>query len=170
MAGLVASHLVHGVMNRIQVGSLSLFSQLKLAQGSAVLGSHTHLQVLLGRGGHHLAQHLGELGSVLCLFISGLFPVETDLRVALTVCHSGHSQVHTHLGAFAVKVVSQALDDLLVHAVDNAYLVLGSPSALLVLPHGHLSAANGANINGGVALIPAYRAIILFAHNRLSPF
>ena len=33
---------------------------------------------------------LGELGSVLRLFVGGLFPVQADLGIALPVGHTGH--------------------------------------------------------------------------------
>ena len=81
VTGLVASHLMDGVVDRIQVQSLSLLSQLGLAHGSAILGLYAHLQVLLGGIGNHFAQQLGKLGSVLGLFVSGLFPVQADLRI-----------------------------------------------------------------------------------------
>ena len=82
MAGLVPGHLVHGVMDGVQAQLLGLLGQLELAGGGAVLGVNTHLQVLLGGVGHDLAQQLGELGSVLSLFIGGLLPVQTDLGIA----------------------------------------------------------------------------------------
>ncbi len=56
-----------------------LLGQLELAQGSAVLGVHTHLQVLLGGVGYNLAEQLCELSSVLGLFQSGPAPILTNL-------------------------------------------------------------------------------------------
>ena len=82
VTGLVASHLVDGVVDGVQIQSLGLLGQLELAGGSTVLGLDAHLQVLLGGVGHDLAQQLGELGSVLSLFIGGLLPVQTDLGIA----------------------------------------------------------------------------------------
>ena len=45
VAGLVAGHLVHGVVNGIQAQLLGLLGQLGLAGGRAVLGVHAHAQV-----------------------------------------------------------------------------------------------------------------------------
>ena len=45
VAGLVAGHLVDGVVDGVQVELLGLLGQLELAGGGAVLGVHTHLQV-----------------------------------------------------------------------------------------------------------------------------
>ena len=61
MARLVASHLMHGVMDRVKVHLLGHLRQLELAVGRAVLGIHAQLEVLLGGVGHDLAQQLGEL-------------------------------------------------------------------------------------------------------------
>ena len=61
MAGFVAGHFMHSVMDSIQVQLLGQLRQLELAGGRAVLGVHAHFQVLLGRSGQHLAQQLGEL-------------------------------------------------------------------------------------------------------------
>ena len=70
--GLVAGHLVDGVVDGVQIQLLGLLGQLKLAQGSAVLGIDAHLQVLLGGVGQDLAQQLSELGGVLSLFQGSL--------------------------------------------------------------------------------------------------
>lgn len=63
----VAGHLVHGVVDGVQVVLLGQLGQLELAQGGAVLSLDPHLQVLLGGVGHHVAQQLRELGGVLGL-------------------------------------------------------------------------------------------------------
>ena len=52
---------MHGVMDGVQVQLLGLQSQLELALGSAVLGVHAHLEVLLGAVGDHFTQQLGKL-------------------------------------------------------------------------------------------------------------
>ena len=61
MAGLVTSHLMHGVVDGVQVQGLGQLGQFELAGGGAVFGIHAHFQVLLGGSGHHFAQQLGEL-------------------------------------------------------------------------------------------------------------
>ena len=85
MTGLIASHLVDGIMDGIQIQRLGFLGQLGLAHGSAVFGLHSHLQVLFGGIGHDLTQQLCELGSMLGLFPGSLFPVQTDLRIAFAV-------------------------------------------------------------------------------------
>ena len=80
VAGLVAGHLVDGVVDSIQVQLLGLLGQLELTGGGAVLGVDAHLQVLLGGVGDHLAQQLGELGGVLGLLIGGLLPVQAEAK------------------------------------------------------------------------------------------
>ena len=45
MAGLVAGHLVDGVVDGVQTQLLGLLSRLELAGGSTVLGVHAQLQV-----------------------------------------------------------------------------------------------------------------------------
>ena len=89
VTGLVAGHFMNGIMDGIEPQLLGLFGQLELAGGSAVLGVHPHLQVLLGAVGQHLAQQLGELGGVLGLLIGGLLPVQADLGITLAVGHTG---------------------------------------------------------------------------------
>ena len=68
--------------------------------------------------------------------------------------HTGHGQVHTDLGALALEVLTQAGQDLLVHALGHAHHVLGSPGLLsgllLELLSGGL--ADGAELRGGLAL------------------
>ena len=72
VTGLVARHLVYGVMDGIQAQFLGQLGQIGLASGRAVLGVNAHLQVLLGGVGHDLAQQLGKLGRMLSLFMRGL--------------------------------------------------------------------------------------------------
>ena len=68
VAGLVASHLVHGVVDASRP-ALGTLGKIGLAGGGAVLGLNAHLEVLLGGVGHDLAQELSELGSVLGLLV-----------------------------------------------------------------------------------------------------
>ena len=55
VAGLVAGHLVHGVMDGIEASGLGALSKIGLACGGAVLGLNAHLEVLLGGVSHDLA-------------------------------------------------------------------------------------------------------------------
>ena len=106
MSSLVTSHLMNGVMDCIQVSSFRTFCKVKFAFGCAVLSFYTHLQVLLGGIGYNLTQKLCKLSSVLSLFVSCLLPVQTDLRIALSVSDTCHRQVHTNLFALALIVCS----------------------------------------------------------------
>ena len=141
MAGFVTSHLMDGVVDGVQVVLLSQLGQLELAQGGAVLSVYAHLQVLLGGVGDDFAQELGKLGGVLGLLQAGLLPIQADLGIALAVSYTGHSQVHTHLTALALKVGAQTVDDLLAHFLGDivaeglayAYHMLGSPGLILLL-------------------------------------
>ncbi len=83
MSGLVAGHLVYGVVDGVQTQLLGALCQIGLAGGGAVLGLYAHLKVLLGGVGDDLAQQLGELGGVLSLFPRGLLPVQADLGMML---------------------------------------------------------------------------------------
>ncbi len=84
---------------------------------SAEFAVHAPCEVLFG-GGLHVglevfAEQLGELGGVLRLFVSGLFPVQADLGVALAVRDASHAQVHSDLGALAVEIGLQLIEDVL---------------------------------------------------------
>ena len=72
VTGLVPGHLVNGVMDSVQAQLLGLLGNGHLAGSGAVLSVYTHLKILLGGVGDNLAQQLGELSGVLCLFIGGL--------------------------------------------------------------------------------------------------
>ena len=132
VAGLVASHLVHGVVDGIEAGGLGALGKIGLAGGGAVLGLNAHLEVLLGGVGHDLAQELSELGGVLGLLVGSLLPVQADLGIALAMSDASHGQVHTDLRALALKVGAQVGNDILGDALHlgDAYDVLGSPLEL----------------------------------------
>ena len=135
VAGLVASHLVHGVVDGIEAGGLGTLGKIGLAGGGAVLGLNAHLEVLLGGVGHDLAQELGELGGVLGLLVGSLLPVQADLGIALAMSDASHGQVHTDLRALALKVGAQVGNDVLrdtLHLGD-AHDVLGGPLELALL-------------------------------------
>ena len=119
MAGLVASHFVHGVVDGVEIVLLRELRELKLAGGRAVLGVNAHFEILLRGRGHDLAEELGELRGVLGLFQTGLFPVHADLRIALAVRNARHGQIHADLAALALKVGAQTGDDLFLHLGGN---------------------------------------------------
>ena len=128
-------------MDRVEIVLLGQLCELELAVGRAVLGVNAHLEVLLRAVGDDLAEELGELRGVLGFLVRGLLPVQADLRVALAVRHARHGQIHTDLGALALEVGSQTVDDLLLHVGRNVRAerlahaddVLGSPGLLSLL-------------------------------------
>ena len=130
VAGLVASHLVHGVVDGIETSGLGALGKIGLAGGGAVLGLNAHLEVLLGAVGDDLAQKLGKLCGVLSLFPGGLLPVQAYLGVTLAVGDAGHGQIHADLGALAFKIHAQASDYLIGAALRDADNVLGRPGHL----------------------------------------
>ena len=127
MTGLILCHLVDGVVDSVEVQSLSLLGQVHLAGAGTALGLCTHHQVLLGAVGDDLAQQLGETGSMICLLVGIALVSLGDLGVALTLGHAGHCQVHTDLAALALEVGAQTIDDLLRNALSlaDAHNVLG---------------------------------------------
>ena len=70
-------------------------------------------------GSSSLAQQLRELRGVLRLFKGCLFPVQADLGIALAVRDARHAQVHAHLGALAVEVRLELLEDVLLVLVGD---------------------------------------------------
>ena len=72
---------------------------------------------------------------MLSLFPSGLFPVQADLGIALAMGHTGHSQVHTDLGALAGEVGAQVSHDVLGRTLGHAHHVLSGPAHIGALLH-----------------------------------
>ena len=180
MAGFVTSHLVDGVVDRIEIVLLCELCKLELACGCAVLGLYTHFKILLGGVGDDLAEKLRKLCCVLRFLKRCLLPVESDLGITLTGCDSAHCEVHTDLGAFAFKIRTESADDLLSYFFGNvcaelladADNVLCCP-ALLSLHLGELAAGDlalGAEFGRSISLvnITAYGANPFF-HNIFPP-
>ena len=92
---------------------------------------------------------------MLGLLQSGPAPVLADLGVTLAVGHTGHGQIHANLGALALEVGAQALDDLRINALGYAHDMLGGPGHLALLLHKLVGAdaALGALLRGGLALV-----------------
>ena len=118
---------------------------------------------------------------MLGLLQAGLFPVHADLGIALAMGHTGHGQIHTDLGALALEVGAQTVDDLLadilgdIVAKDLAYAhdVLGGPGLLFRLQQELVAAdvADRALGGGNITLvnITANRTDPLF-HSKFPPF
>ena len=114
-------------MDGVQTQSLGALGQVGLAFGCAVFCVYAHFQVLLGGVGDDFAQQFSKLCCVLCFFPSGLFPIQTDLRIAFAMGHASHSQIHTHFGAFAFKVGAQVSLDVFGDIGSDADDVFRSP-------------------------------------------
>ena len=72
VTSFITSHLMHGVMDRIQVCFFCTLGQVDLSGSCAVFRLHTHFQVLLRGRCYDLAQQFSELRSVLSFFPCGL--------------------------------------------------------------------------------------------------
>ena len=167
VTSLVTSHFVNGVVDRIQIQCLSTLCKVSLACSCTVLGVYSHLQVLLGGVGEHLTQQLCKLCSVLCFLISCLFPVQTDLGIALAMSNSCHCQVHTNLHALAVEVGAEIFHNIFGSTLCYANDMLSSPSLFAGLFLYHILAANGALCRGIVAFINiTANGTYVFCHNK----
>ena len=102
------------------------------------------------------------------LFISGLFPIETDLRISLAERDARHREIHTDLGTFALEVGAKIIQNILRNALRDADDMLGSPGHItgLLLELGSRSLALRAALGRGCALmyITADGANPLFDH------
>ena len=124
VTGLVACHLVNGVVDGIQVLGLSQLGNAGLVLTGTSLGSHAFLKVGLGVP-NHLAQQFGEPGGMLSLLKGIALEGLGNLGIALTVGLARHRQIHAHLGTFALEIGFQSLKDFGVNALGNADNVLG---------------------------------------------
>ena len=124
---------MNGIMDCIEVGSLSSLCKISLASSRAVLCIDSHLQVLLRAVRYHFAEKFCKLCSVLSLFVSGLLIVHSDLRVSLAVCNTCHCKIHTNLRALALEVCSQIRKNIFADALCNADYMLGSPYLFALL-------------------------------------
>ena len=115
MTSLVAGHFVHGIVNGVEAVLLCAGGELGLAVACAEFALNAPCEVLFRRGLHVglelFAKQLRELRGVLRLFEGGLFPVQTNLGIALAMRDASHAQVHAHLGALAVEIGLQLIED-----------------------------------------------------------
>ena len=116
MTGLVLGHLVNGVVDGVETGSLSILGDTELILTGTSLSSGTLLQVGL-RVPNTLAQQLCETTGMISLLEGIALESLCNLRIALTVSLTGHSQVHTNLTALSVEVITQVLNHLITHTL-----------------------------------------------------
>ena len=65
---------------------------------------------------------------MLCFFVSCLLPIETDFRIAFTMCDSCHAKVHTNLRTLTIEVCFKLIEDKLLILVADFRVVLNSRS------------------------------------------
>ena len=165
-------------MDSIEIVLLCELCKLELTGSCTVLGIDTHLKVLLGGIGDDLAEELRKLCCVLCFLVGCLLPVKSYLGITLTGSNTAHCQIHTDLGALALKISTQTADNLLLNLggdicaelLADAYNMLGCPGLFVSLEH-ELAAGNlalGAELGGSITFmnIAAYGAYP-FLHNNI---
>ena len=134
MAGLVASHLVYGVVDSVEVKFLGTLSNTSLVVASSALSVHALFEVGL-RVPYAVAKEFCKFSSVLSLFPSVALERLSNFGIAFAVCLAAHGQVHTNFCTFAHEVVVEVLDHLFVTAFGNAKFVLGNEGETGVLFH-----------------------------------
>ena len=112
-----------GVVNGVEVLLLRHAGQTHLILASAALGVHALFEVGLGVP-DHFADQLGELRGVLGLLPGIALEGLGHFRIPVAIRLTAHGQVHANLGALAVEVHAQALDDAGVNALGNAHAML----------------------------------------------
>ena len=132
MTGLVAGHLVDGVMDGVKVLRLGEFGDAELVLAGACLGGHAFLKVGLGVP-YDLTQQFGELGGMLGLLKGVALEGLGNLGITLTVGLARHGKIHAHLRAFALEVCLESGEDFGVNALGNTDDVLGGIGYFLVL-------------------------------------
>ena len=113
MTGLVLSHLMNGVVDSIETSSFGILGNAELILASTSLCSSTLLQIGLGIGPYNLAQQLSETRSMVGLLESIALESLSNLRIALTIGLTSHSQILTYLATLAIEVSTQVINHLL---------------------------------------------------------
>ena len=132
VASLVLGHLVNGVVDGVVAELLGSCGDGELAFAGTGLGLVTLLKVGLGVP-DYVSEKLGELGCVLRLFESVPFERLRDLRIALTLGLTAHSEIHSDLRALSVEMILEALDNFLVLYTAVTDVVLAGPLRLAAL-------------------------------------
>ena len=120
-------------MDRIEVEGFCSLGEVCLAGCGAVLGFHSHFQILLCAVRDHFAQKLCKFCSMLSFFISSLLPIQADFRIAFTERYAAHRKIHTDFGAFAREVVAEVVLDVFRNIGSHADNMLCSPGHLVRL-------------------------------------
>ena len=112
VTSLVLSHLVNGVVDSIEAGSLGVLGDTELVLAGTSLSGSSLLKVCLGVP-YALTQQLCETRSVVSLLKGLALESLSDFGIALAVSLTSHSQIHTNLTALTIEVVAQVVNHLL---------------------------------------------------------
>ena len=127
VASLVASHLMNGVMDRVKVQLFCTFGNILFVLASTGLSHHTFLKVRLGIP-NELTEQLSEARSVISLLECVTAESLSDLRIALAVGLTSHSQILSYFGALTHKVCTQTIvDDRILYVLSYAKHMFASP-------------------------------------------
>lgn len=132
VASLVLGHLVNGVVDGVVAELLGSCGDGELAFAGTGLGLVTLLKVGLGVP-DNVTEKLCELGCVLRLFESVPLEGLRDLRIALTLGLTAHSEIHSDLRALTVEMILETLDNFLVLYTAVTDVVLAGPLWLAAL-------------------------------------
>ena len=99
----VSCHFVNCVMNCIKVCCFCILCNSYLVGTSSCFCVRTFLEISLCSP-NYFSQKFCKLSSMFCFFPSVTLECFSNFRIAFSVCLTAHSQIHSHLGAFAHKV------------------------------------------------------------------
>ena len=133
MPRLITRHLMHRIMDRIEIQLFRSLRQSGLAGSRAILGGDADFEVLLGGVGQDFAEEFRELRSMLCFFEGSSSPVLADLRIAFSVCDAAHGKIHADFRALAVEVLAESVDDILRRTLRDTDNMLRRPGHIFVL-------------------------------------
>jgi len=158
VTGLVLGHFMNGVVNGIEAGSLGILGNTELVLAGTSLSSSTLFQIGL-RIPYNLTQQLCKTTGVVSLLESIALERLGNLRIALAVSLTGHSQILTNLATLAIKMSTQVINHLFADALGLAVtnLVNGSIGHVgIVLQFRELagrSLTNGALLGSSIAFV-----------------
>ena len=118
-------------MDSIEVQFLGQRSDTLLILAGAAFRLHTRFHIGFGIP-NHFAQQFCELRGMLGLFPGIALERLCDLGITFAVSLAAHRQIHAHLGAFAHKMILQALKHLCIHTFchsDHMFVGPGQPLA-----------------------------------------
>ena len=110
---------------------------------------------------------------MLRLLKAGLLPVQADFGITLAVRNARHCKVHADLGALALEVGSQAVDDLLAHLFGHIRAELLADADDMLRRPAHIFLLLNKLRAGNVALgakLGGILSLVNVTANRANPF